>query len=87
MAKAAPAKQFIGAPGADGHCNCNMCPYMALNSLEKLYLCLRDLEPRIEVPEAVRVRALLPLDRMLAITSGAPTDLTPAAGRDAWAGD
>lgn len=78
MEKAAPHKTFIGAPGADGNCNCNMCPYMALNSLEKLYLCLRDLEPRIEVPEDVRQRALLPLNRMLAISSGAATDLTPA---------
>ena len=33
MEKAAPHKHFIGAPGADGNCNCNMCPYMALNTL------------------------------------------------------
>jgi quinolinate synthase len=77
MEKAAPGKTFIGAPGADGKCSCNMCPYMALNTLEKLYLSLRDLEPRIEVPEALRLRALLPLNRMLAIASGAATDLTP----------
>lgn len=77
MEKAAPGKLFIGAPGADGKCSCNMCPYMALNTLEKLYLSLRDLEPRIEVPEALRLRALLPLNRMLAIASGAATDLTP----------
>jgi quinolinate synthase len=86
MEKAAPHKRFIGAPGADGRCSCNMCPYMAMNSLEKLYLCLRDLAPRIEVPEDVRLRALLPLDRMLAISSGAPTDLTPA-GMAAVSGD
>ncbi len=78
MEKAAPHKRFIGAPGADGRCSCNMCPYMALNTLEKLYLALRDLEPRIEVPEELRLRALLPLNRMLAIASGAATDLTPA---------
>lgn len=78
MQKAAPDKQFIGAPGADGNCNCNMCPFMALNSMEKLYLCLRDLQPRLEVPEELRLRALLPLNRMLAIASGAATDLTPA---------
>ena len=65
MEKAAPHKTFIGAPGADGNCNCNMCPFMALNSMEKLYLCLKDLEPRIEVPEDVRVAALKPLRRML----------------------
>lgn len=74
----APGKTFIGAPGADGRCSCNMCPFMALNTMEKLYIALRDLEPRIEVPEPLRLRALLPLNRMLAIASGAATDLTPA---------
>ncbi|WP_448586464.1 quinolinate synthase NadA [Thermaurantiacus sp.] len=78
MASRAPGKTFIGAPGADGRCNCNMCPYMALNTLEKLYLALRDLEPRIEIAEELRRRALLPLERMLAIASGVATDLTPA---------
>jgi len=52
-------------PGADGECNCNMCPFMALNTLEKLYLCLRDLEPEITVPEEVRVKAAQSLQRML----------------------
>ncbi len=65
MSLKAPHKRFIGAPGADGNCNCNMCPYMALNTLEKLYLCLRDLTPEIVVPEVIRLRAKLPLDRML----------------------
>jgi quinolinate synthase len=37
MEKAVPHKTFIGAPGADGNCNCNICPYMALNTMEKLY--------------------------------------------------
>ncbi|GGE84639.1 MULTISPECIES: quinolinate synthase NadA [Sphingomonas] len=70
MQKAAPHKTFIGAPGADGNCNCNMCPYMALNTLEKLYVALRDLEPRIEIDEATRLRAKAPLDRMLAMAAG-----------------
>jgi quinolinate synthase len=61
----APHKTFIGAPGADGNCGCNMCPFMALNTMEKLYLALRDLKPQIEVPEDVRVRAKVSLDRML----------------------
>ncbi len=65
MEKAAPHKRFIGAPGADGNCNCNMCPYMAMNSVEKLYLALRDLQPRIELPEELRLAAKRPLDRML----------------------
>jgi quinolinate synthase len=87
MEKKAPGKTFIGAPGADGKCSCNMCPYMALNTLEKLYLSLRDLEPRIEVPEDLRLRALLPLNRMLAIASGAATDLTPAQTTPPVTGD
>jgi quinolinate synthase len=65
MEKAAPGKTFIGAPGADGNCNCNMCPYMALNTMEKLYVALRDLEPRIEMDEALRAAAEKPLERML----------------------
>ncbi|MFN7175779.1 MAG: quinolinate synthase NadA [Thermaurantiacus sp.] len=87
MEKAAPGKQFIGAPGADGKCSCNMCPYMALNTMEKLYLALRDLEPRIEIDEDLRLRALLPLNRMLAIASGAATDLTPAQTNPPVTGD
>lgn len=74
----APNKVFIGAPGADGNCNCNMCPYMALNTLEKLYLCLRDLKPEIIVPEAIRERAKLPLDRMLEMAAAVSS--TPVKG-------
>ncbi|WP_017667155.1 quinolinate synthase NadA [Sandarakinorhabdus sp. AAP62] len=65
MQKAAPHKNFIGAPGADGNCGCNMCPYMALNTMQKLYLSLRDLKPQIELDEDVRVKAKRSLDRML----------------------
>jgi quinolinate synthase len=65
MEKAAPHKTFIGAPGGDGNCNCNMCPYMALNTLEKLYVALRDLEPRIELSDEVMTKARVPLERML----------------------
>jgi quinolinate synthase len=87
MEKQAPHKTFIGAPGADGKCSCNMCPYMALNTVEKLYLALRDLKPELTVPEDLRVRALLPLNRMLAIASGAATDLTPAQTMPPVTGD
>jgi quinolinate synthase len=69
MEKAAPDKVFIGAPGADGNCNCNMCPYMALNTLEKLYVALRDLQPRIEMDEDLRLAAKKPLDAMLAMAA------------------
>ena len=65
MEKAAPNKTFIGVPGGDGNCNCNMCPYMALNTLEKLYVALRDLEPRVELSPEIMDRARVPLERML----------------------
>jgi len=81
MQRRAPEKTFIGAPGADGNCNCNMCPFMGMNSLEKLYVALRDLEPRIELPEAVRREALLPLERMLAMSpASAPATDVSAIG-------
>jgi quinolinate synthase len=70
MEKAVPEKTFIGAPGADGNCACNVCPYMALNTLEKLYLALRDLQPRIEIEEGLRIAAKRSLDRMLEMASG-----------------
>ena len=69
MEKAVPEKTFIGAPGADGNCNCNICPYMALNTMEKLYVALRDLEPRIELDEELRLQAKKSLDRMLEMAS------------------
>jgi len=80
MEKAIPEKTFIGAPGADGNCNCNICPYMALNTMEKLYTCLRDLEPRIEIEEGLRLKAKESLDKMLELASGTvgKGDLGPA---------
>lgn len=80
MQKSAPHKTFIGAPGADGNCNCNQCPYMALNTLEKLYKCLNTLGPEIEVDEETRIKALAPLDKMLEMSPAvAPTP--PKSGR------
>lgn len=70
MQLALPDKTFIGAPGADGNCNCNICPYMALNTMEKLYVALRDLQPRIEIEEGLRLAAKKSLDRMLEMASG-----------------
>ncbi|MEO8723875.1 MAG: quinolinate synthase NadA [Sphingobium sp.] len=69
MQLAMPDKTFIGAPGADGNCNCNICPYMALNTLEKLYLALRDLTPRVEIEEGLRLQAKKSLDRMMEMTA------------------
>ena len=65
MEKSAPDKTFIGAPGADGNCNCNACPFMALNTMEKLHDALRDLSPQIVIEEGLRLRAKRSLDRMM----------------------
>jgi quinolinate synthase len=69
MERRAPGKHLIPAPGL-GNCACNTCPHMRLNTLEKLYLCLRDLEPEIEVAPDIRERALRPIQRMLAFSAG-----------------
>ena len=66
MRQRRPSAELIPAP-ADSGCNCSLCPYMKLNSLEKLYLCLRDLQPEIHLEEGLRLRALKPLERMLAL--------------------
>jgi quinolinate synthase len=63
----APDKQLFDVPGSD-NCSCNTCPYMRLNTLEKLWRCLETLEPRIELDEQLRQRALLPIERMLAMS-------------------
>jgi quinolinate synthase len=68
MAKAAPDKVLIPLP-PEGNCACNECPYMKRNSLEKVYLALRDLSPRIEMPEEMRQKARVPIDRMLALSN------------------
>lgn len=65
MQQVAPDKELIPAPPEDDSCSCNECPFMRLNTLEKLYLCLRDLGPEVDVPEPIRARALEPIERML----------------------
>ena len=65
MQQAAPDKLLIAAPPEDESCSCNTCPYMKKNTLEKLYLCLRDLAPQVDVAEPIRARALRPIQRML----------------------
>lgn len=64
MEKQAPGKQFIPAPPT-GNCACNECPYMRLNTLEKLYVSMRDRKPEITIPEDIRQAALHPIQRML----------------------
>jgi quinolinate synthase len=64
MKKKAPDKIFIPAPPEE-NCACNQCPYMKLNTMEKLYLCMRDLKPEITLDEELRLRALKPIQKML----------------------
>jgi quinolinate synthase len=67
MQKKAPGKTFIPAP-PEANCACNECPFMRKNTLEKVYLSLRDLTPRIEMPAELIARARVPIDRMLALS-------------------
>jgi quinolinate synthase len=64
MEKASPAKTFIAAPPDNG-CACNECPHMKLNTMEKLYRCMRDRTPRLELPPGLGEAALKPLKLML----------------------
>jgi quinolinate synthase len=64
MEKAAPQKRFIPAP-AMNNCACNECPYMRLNTLEKLYLAMKNKTPEITLPEDIRAAAFKPIQRML----------------------
>jgi quinolinate synthase len=66
MSKLRPEAELIPIP-ADSGCNCALCPYMKLNTLEKVYLALRDLQPEICLDEAIRIKALAPVQRMLAL--------------------
>jgi len=65
LEKLSPGKKFYFV--ANENCNCSECPYMKLNSLEKLLTCLETLQPRIELPPDIISRALQPLERMLAV--------------------
>ncbi|MCP9777530.1 MULTISPECIES: quinolinate synthase NadA [unclassified Cyanobium] len=62
-----PHKTFFEVPGADG-CSCNACPYMRLNTLEKVWQSLDRMEPEIVMDEALRLRALAPIEKMLAMS-------------------
>lgn len=67
MQRAAPERTFLPLPGMDETCACNECPHMRRNTLEKIRDALRDLSPRIEMDEALRLAALQPMDRMMAL--------------------
>jgi quinolinate synthase len=67
LQKECPAKEFIPAP--TDNCRCNECKFMKMNTLEKLYNCMEDLQPRIELSPQIIERARLPIDRMLEISA------------------
>ena len=66
--KQAPEKVLYQAPGMDESCACNQCPFMRLNTLEKLYDCLVNEGPTVSVPEELSKQALLPIEKMLALS-------------------
>jgi quinolinate synthase len=67
MRQLAPDKVFLEV-GNDAGCKCNECPFMKLNTLEKIRNCLRDNSPQIHLEESLRLKALLPLEKMLAMS-------------------
>ena len=68
MQKSSPHKTFIPAPPTNS-CACNDCPHMKLNTLEKLYLCMKYELPEITMDETIRIAAKKPIDRMLEISA------------------
>lgn len=70
MEKNSPEKTFIPAP-PNNACACNDCPYMKLNTLEKLYLCMKYQQPEITMDENLRLAAKKPIDRMMEISRAA----------------
>ncbi len=69
MQRENPDKEFIPAPPEDSTCACNECFYMKMNTLEKLYLCLKNERPEIFVDEDTRVKAVKPIERMLELSA------------------
>ena len=67
MKKQIQGKQFYPVPNLDG-CSCNVCPFMRLNTPEKIALALENLSPRIELDEELRLKALKPLEKMLELS-------------------
>lgn len=69
MRKLRPDAELIQAPIEDGRCNCNNCPYMKMNTMEKIRKALETLKPEVNLPESLRAQAQVSLDRMMSITS------------------
>jgi quinolinate synthase len=68
MQKQAPSKVFIPAPPT-ADCACNECPHMRLNTLEKLYLAMKNRQPEITLDSELQQQALKPIQRMLAMSA------------------
>lgn len=68
MKAVCPDKIFVPAPSEDSTCECGECSYMKLNSLEKLYLCLKNEQPEINLPEEIILQAKRPIIRMLELS-------------------
>ena len=67
MQKKCPEKTFIPAPVEDDTCACSECAFMKMNTLEKLYHCLRDETPEIILPQSIIAAAKKPIERMLVL--------------------
>jgi quinolinate synthase len=65
MKIAQPGKTFIAAPSEEESCSCNECPYMKLNTMEKLFVCMKNRAPEIIIDPAIAEKALIPINRML----------------------
>lgn len=68
MQKRCPDKTFIPAPPNDSTCACNDCSYMKLNTMQKLYDCLKNESPKVEVDSEIAEKARRPIERMLEIS-------------------
>ena len=69
MQKENPDKEFIPAPPEDSTCACNECFFMKMNTLQKLYLCLKNEMPEILIDETTRIKAVKPIEKMLEISA------------------
>ncbi len=67
MEKKAPGKIFYTVPNLEG-CSCNECPYMKLNTMDKIISALENMEPQIHIEEELRLKALKPIERMLELS-------------------
>lgn len=72
MQKNRPDAVLLQAPVVDENCMCNDCPFMKLNSLEKIAYAMEHMTPQLSLPEDLRQKAFVSLDRMMKITSGQP---------------